>query len=445
MKVAMIGTGYVGLVTGTCFAATGNNVICVDVVEEKINNLKNGIIPIYEPGLESMVKSAYDNGNLDFTTEIKEALAVSDICFIAVGTPMGEDGSADLQYVINAARQIGKYMTHNMYIVDKSTVPVGTGDKVRKVIQEELDKRDSDLTFDVISNPEFLKEGNACQDFMHPDRVVIGSENPKSIEVMQELYEPFIRSSEFFVTMDIKSAELTKYAANAMLATKISFINEIANISEKVGADINKVRCGIASDSRIGYSFLNPGCGYGGSCFPKDVKALIKTSKEFDYEPELLHSVENVNARQKMVLVDKIITYFGEDLSGKTFGIWGLAFKPGTDDMREAPAILLVKELVKRGAKLRAYDPQAMNTARNFYLKDLDNIKYVANKYSALNDVDAMVVVTEWKEFQSPDFMEIVARMKGNIIFDGRNIYKEKTVKNHGLKYYQIGVNGDAK
>ena len=445
MKVAMIGTGYVGLVTGTCFAATGNNVICVDVVEEKINNLKNGIIPIYEPGLESMVKSAYDNGNLDFTTEIKEALAVSDICFIAVGTPMGEDGSADLQYVINAARQIGKYMTHNMYIVDKSTVPVGTGDKVRKVIQEELDKRDSDLTFDVISNPEFLKEGNACQDFMHPDRVVIGSENPKSIEVMQELYEPFIRSSEFFVTMDIKSAELTKYAANAMLATKISFINEIANISEKVGADINKVRRGIASDSRIGYSFLNPGCGYGGSCFPKDVKALIKTSKEFDYEPELLHSVENVNARQKMVLVDKIITYFGEDLSGKTFGIWGLAFKPGTDDMREAPAILLVKELVKRGAKLRAYDPQAMNTARNFYLKDVDNIKYVANKYSALNDVDAMVVVTEWKEFQSPDFMEIVARMKGNIIFDGRNIYKEKTVKNHGLKYYQIGVNGDAK
>ena len=445
MKVAMIGTGYVGLVTGTCFAATGNNVICVDVVEEKINNLKNGIIPIYEPGLESMVKSAYDNGNLDFTTEIKEALAVSDICFIAVGTPMGEDGSADLQYVINAARQIGKYMTHNMYIVDKSTVPVGTGDKVRKVIQEELDKRGSDLTFDVISNPEFLKEGNACQDFMHPDRVVIGSENPKSIEVMQELYEPFICSSEFFVTMDIKSAELTKYAANAMLATKISFINEIANISEKVGADINKVRRGIASDSRIGYSFLNPGCGYGGSCFPKDVKALIKTSKEFDYEPELLHSVENVNARQKMVLVDKIITYFGEDLSGKTFGIWGLAFKPGTDDMREAPAILLVKELVKRGAKLRAYDPQAMNTARNFYLKDVDNIKYVANKYSALNDVDAMVVVTEWKEFQSPDFMEIVARMKGNIIFDGRNIYKEKTVKNHGLKYYQIGVNGDAK
>lgn len=440
MRVAMIGTGYVGLVTGTCFAATGNNVICVDVAEKKINDLKNGIIPIYEPGLEQRVALAYKNGNLDFTTDIKYALEKSDICFIAVGTPMGEDGSADLQYVMNAAREIGQYMQHDMYVVDKSTVPVGTGDKVRVVIQEELDKRNSALKFDVISNPEFLKEGNACQDFMHPDRVVIGSENPKSIEVMQELYEPFIRSSEFFVTMDIKSAELTKYAANAMLATKISFINEIANISEKVGADINKVRRGIASDSRIGYSFLNPGCGYGGSCFPKDVKALIKTSKEYDYEPELLHSVENVNTRQKMVLVNKILDVFGDDLTGKTFGVWGLAFKPGTDDMREAPSICLIKELEKHGAKIQAYDPQAMGMAKSFYLKDIDDIVYTNNKYDALENADAMVIVTEWKEFQSPDFMEIVSRMKGNIVFDGRNIYKKKTLNNYGLKYLQIGV-----
>lgn len=440
MRVAMIGTGYVGLVTGTCFAATGNNVICVDVVKEKIDKLNKGIIPIFEPGLDKMVKSAQERGNLSFTTDIKKALQKSDICFIAVGTPMGEDGSADLQYVMNAARQIGKYMVHDMYIVDKSTVPVGTGDMVREAVQEELTKRGSSLHFDVISNPEFLKEGNACQDFMHPDRVVIGSENQKSIEVMQELYEPFIRSSEFFVTMDIKSAELTKYAANAMLATKISFINEIANISEKVGADINKVRRGIASDSRIGYSFLNPGCGYGGSCFPKDVKALIKTSRQYNYEPELLFSVENVNARQKMVLVHKITAVFGEDLHGKTFAVWGLAFKPGTDDMREAPAIRLIEELTKRGAQIRAYDPQAMETAKFFYLKDVENITYIKNKYDALNDVDALIIVTEWKEFQSPDFMEIGERMKGDIIFDGRNIYKAKTVHNYNLKYYQIGV-----
>ena len=439
MKVAMIGTGYVGLVTGTCFAATGNNVICVDVATQKIENLNKGIIPIYEPGLEQMVVSAKERRNLSFTTDIKYALAMSDICFIAVGTPMGEDGSADLQYVMSAAKEIGQYMIHDMYIVDKSTVPVGTGDKVRAIIQEELDKRHSNLKFDVISNPEFLKEGNACQDFMHPDRVVIGSENPKSIEVMQELYEPFIRSNEFFVTMDIKSAELTKYAANAMLATKISFINEIANISERVGANINKVRCGIASDSRIGYSFLNPGCGYGGSCFPKDVKALIKTSREYNYEPDLLTSVESVNNRQKMVLVNNITDVLGDDLTNKKIAIWGLAFKPGTDDMREAPSIPIIKELIHHGATINAYDPQAMKLAKSFYLKDIA-INYVNNKYDALNDVDALVIVTEWKEFQSPDFMEIAARMCGKDIFDGRNIYKEKTVLSHNLNYYQIGV-----
>lgn len=441
MRVAMIGTGYVGLVTGTCFAATGNDVICVDVNQEKIDNLKQGIIPIYEPGLENMVKSASNRGNLNFTTDIKEALEKSDICFIAVGTPMGEDGSADLQYVLQAAKQIGQYMDHEMYVVDKSTVPVGTGEKVRATIAAELAKRGVDFNFHVISNPEFLKEGNACEDFMRPDRVVIGTEDQKSIEVMEELYEPFLRSKEFFIAMDIKSAELTKYAANAMLATKISFINEIANISEKVGADINKVRRGIASDSRIGYSFLNPGCGYGGSCFPKDVKALIKTSREYSYHPELLDAVEKVNAYQKNVLFQKVVDLFGEDLTGKTFAIWGLAFKPGTDDMREAPSLPLIRDLIAAGAKIQAYDPQAMKVARNFYFSDLDDsIAYINNKYDALNGADALILVTEWKEFQSPDFMEIAQRLKGNILMDGRNIFKSKAIKQQGLQHIQIGV-----
>lgn len=441
MRVAMIGTGYVGLVTGTCFAATGNDVICVDVNQEKIDNLKQGIIPIYEPGLENMVKSASNRGNLNFTTDIKEALEKSDICFIAVGTPMGEDGSADLQYVLQAAKQIGQYMDHEMYVVDKSTVPVGTGEKVRATIAAELAKRGTDFNFHVISNPEFLKEGNACEDFMRPDRVVIGTEDQKSIEVMEELYEPFLRSKEFFIAMDIKSAELTKYAANAMLATKISFINEIANISEKVGADINKVRRGIASDSRIGYSFLNPGCGYGGSCFPKDVKALIKTSREYSYHPDLLDAVEKVNAYQKNVLFRKVVDLFGEDLTGKTFAIWGLAFKPGTDDMREAPSLPLIRDLIAAGAKIQAYDPQAMKVARNFYFSDLDDsIAYINNKYDALNGADALILVTEWKEFQSPDFMEIAQRLKGNILMDGRNIFKSKAIKQQGLQHIQIGV-----
>ena len=436
MKVAMIGTGYVGLVTGTCFAATGNNVICVDVAEQKIENLKKGIIPIYEPGLEQMVKSAQQRGNLKFTTDIKEALKESDICFIAVGTPMGEDGSADLQYVMNAAREIGQYMIHDMYIVDKSTVPVGTGDKVKAVIQEELDKRGSDLKFDVISNPEFLKEGNACQDFMHPDRVVIGSENAKSIEVMQELYEPFIRSSEFFVTMDIKSAELTKYAANAMLATKISFINEIANISERVGADINKVRRGIASDSRIGYSFLNPGCGYGGSCFPKDVKALIKTAELNGYPMQVLRAVEEVNELQKSVLFDKLVKQFNDNLKDKTIALWGLAFKPETDDMREAPALVLIDKLLKAGCQIRAYDPAAMQECKR---RIGDSVYYACDMYDAVLDADALMLVTEWKEFRLPSWAVIRKTMAQQIVLDGRNIYDKKEMEELGFVYSCIG------
>ena len=440
MKITMIGTGYVGLVTGTCFSAMGNNVICVDIVKEKIDNLNKGIIPIYEPRLSEMVQNNLQRGNLHFTTDIKDALSKSDICFIAVGTPMGEDGSADLQYVLNVAASIGKYMDHHLTVVDKSTVPVGTADKVREVIQAELDKRSSDLTFDIVSNPEFLKEGNACEDFLKPDRVVVGVENTASLEIMQELYAPFIHDSKSFISMDIKSAEVTKYAANSMLATKIAFINEIANICELVGADVNKVRKGIGSDSRIGYYFISPGCGYGGSCFPKDVRALIKTSKSFGYNAQILKAVEEVNIKQKYILVDKIVNYFGNDLTGKVFSVWGLAFKPGTDDMREAPSISIINELTKRGALIQAYDPQAMNSAKEYYLKDNKNIIYFDNKYDALNNSNALILITEWKEFRSPDYFEIAKRMTDKNIFDGRNIFRTKTLKELGFRYEQIGV-----
>ncbi len=440
MKISIVGTGYVGLVTGTCFAEMGNNVICVDVVEEKVKKLKEGIIPIYEPGLSTLVKDNYKKGNLDFTTDIKVALAKSDLCFIAVGTPMGEDGSADLQYVLGVAKEIGQYMVHPMIIVDKSTVPVGTADKVRAVIQAELDNRKSELVFDVVSNPEFLKEGSACEDFLKPDRVIIGADNDESLEVMHELYAPFVLSDDAIITMDIKSAELTKYAANSMLATKISFINEISNICEYVGANVNKVRKGIGSDSRIGYKFIYPGCGYGGSCFPKDVQALIKTSAQFGYDAEILKSVENVNARQKLVLVKKIVKQFGEDLTPFTFAVWGLAFKPETDDMREAAAITIIKELTQQGAKIIAYDPKAEEEAKTCYLKDVKNVTYVDSKYDALNGADALILITEWKEFRSPDFMEMAKRLKGKFIFDGRNQYKEKTLKKLGFVYEQIGV-----
>lgn len=440
MKIAVVGTGYVGLVTGTCLADYGNDVICVDVMEEKIENLKKGIIPIYEPGLEGMVLENYQSGRLDFTTDIQSALQKSDICFIAVGTPMGEDGSADLQYVLGVAESIGNYMDHHIYVIDKSTVPVGTAKKVRETIQKELDKRQSPLTFDVISNPEFLKEGTAVEDCSRPDRIVIGTDNDNAAKVMREMYLPLVKNTESFIFMDIASAEMTKYTANAMLATKISFMNEISNICELVGADVNKVRMGIGSDHRIGFQFIYPGCGYGGSCFPKDVQALIKTSADYGYETRILNAVENVNADQKMVLVRKIVKKYGEDLTNKTFAVWGLAFKPKTDDMRQAPAITLIQELTKRGARIKAYDPKAVKEAKECYLKGNENVEYCESKYSALVDADAMILVTEWKEFRAPDFYEIKQRLKNPVIFDGRNQYNAERLEELGFEYYQIGV-----
>ncbi len=440
MRVAVIGTGYVGLVTGTCFAEMGNSVWCVDVNEEKIEKLKKGIIPIYEPGLAEMVERNQTNGSLSFTTDIREALESSEIAFIAVGTPMGEDGSADLQYVLSVAKSIGENMKRHMYVVDKSTVPVGTSKKVRETIQAELDKRNSDLTFDVISNPEFLKEGSAIADCMKPDRVVIGVDSERAEAAMRELYKPYFMNNDNLIFMDIPSAEMTKYAANSMLATKISFMNEISNICERVGADVNKVRRGIGSDRRIGYSFIYPGCGYGGSCFPKDVQALIKTSSEFGYESKLLKSVEAVNNEQKKVLVNKVKARFGDDLSGKTLAVWGLAFKPDTDDMRESPAITILQELTEAGAYIQAYDPKAEREAKECYLKGNEKITYVESKYEALKDADALILITEWKEFRSPDFYEIKRLLKEPVIFDGRNQYDAVRVKEYGLDYYQIGV-----
>lgn len=443
MKIAVIGVGYVGLVTGACFAEMGNDVICVDTDNEKIENLNNGIIPIYEMGLEDIVKRNFKDKRLNFITDIKLAVKESKVCFIAVGTPMGEDGSADLQYVLSVAKDIGKYMENNLYVVDKSTVPVGTADKVRDVIQSELDKRKVDLKFNVISNPEFLKEGSAVSDCMKPDRVVIGVDNEKALNVMMELYKPFVRNTERFISMDIKSAEMTKYAANSMLATKISFINEMSNICEKVGADINKVRLGIGSDSRIGYSFIYPGCGYGGSCFPKDVEALIKTAQEYDYDAKMLKSVEQVNENQKLVLVNKVVNRFGQDLKEKAFAVWGLSFKPETDDMRQSSAITIINELTNRGAFIKAYDPKAIEAAKNCYLKDNKNIEYVDSKYTALKQADALILVTEWKEFRSPDFDEISKRLNNKIIFDGRNQYDKDMLNGLGFEYYQIGVAGN--
>lgn len=440
MKIAVVGTGYVGLVTGACLSDYGNDVYCVDVIEKKIEDLKNGIIPIYEPGLENLVKNNYGAGRLKFTTDIQTALVNSDICFIAVGTPMGEDGSADLQYVLAVAESIGKYMEHHMYVIDKSTVPVGTAKKVRLKIQEELDKRGSNLTFDVISNPEFLKEGTAISDCSRPDRIVIGTDSDEAAKVMREMYLPLVRNNETIIYMDIASAEMTKYTANAMLATKISFMNEISNICERVGADVNKVRMGIGSDRRIGFHFIYAGCGYGGSCFPKDVQALIKTSKDYGYEAKILNAVELVNAEQKMVIPEKVVQRFGEDLSGMTFALWGLAFKPDTDDMRQAASITIVNELTKRGARVKAYDPKAVEEAKECYLKDNENIEYCESKYTTLVDADAMILVTEWKEFKAPDFAEIKKRLKNAIIFDGRNQYDASRMKEMGFEYYQIGV-----
>lgn len=439
MKVAIVGTGYVGLVTGTCLSELGNDVCCVDVDENKIEGLKQGIIPIYEPGLEEMVKRNTNLGQLKFTTDLGEALENSRICFIAVGTPMGEDGSADLQYVTSVAHEIGQKINKHIFVVDKSTVPVGSSEVVRTAIQEELDKRGSNLTFDIISNPEFLKEGNAVADSMRPDRIVIGADKEESFHVMKELYKGFMLHTNTFICMDLPSAEMTKYAANAMLATKISFINEIANICERVGADVNMVRMGIGSDRRIGYSFIYPGCGYGGSCFPKDVRALIKTADKNGYKSEILEAVENVNKRQKRILIDKIVSKYGENLEGLKFGVWGLAFKPETDDMREATSVVVIKELLKRGAKVSAYDPKAEKEAKDFYLKDCD-VEYVHSKYSAINEADVLILITEWAEFRSPDFTEMKHRMKEAVIFDGRNQYDRKNIEGYGFEYYQVGV-----
>lgn len=440
MNISVIGTGYVGLVCGAGFSEMGNRVICVDSDEKKINSLCKGVIPIYEPGLEEIVRDNSASGNLKFTIDIQAAIASTNICFIAVGTPMTEDGSADTKHVLSVARAIGKYMNKHMYVVGKSTVPIGTSDKIRACIDEELKQRGSDLTFDVTANPEFLKEGMAVADFMKPDRVVVGVDNERSLKIMNELYAPFTKNRDSIIVMDIRSAEMTKYAANAMLATKISFMNEISNICECVGADVNKVRTGIGSDSRIGYHFLYPGCGYGGSCFPKDVQALVQTSLKCGYEPQLLSAVDKVNEKQKCVLINKIHKRFGANLNGRTFAVWGLAFKPGTDDMREAPSISIVNHLVNSGAQIKAYDPKAIEKAKNIYFKKHVTIEYFLSKYDAIKSVDAMLLLTEWKEFRSPDFEEMLKLMSQPIIFDGRNQYDIGRMTEMGFEYHQIGV-----
>ena len=438
MKIGVIGSGYVGLVAAACFAEMGNHVVCVDVDEHKITQLKKGIVPIYEPGLETLVKENFQKGTLNFTSEITEVLLIAEVVFIAVGTPMGDDGSADLKYVLQVAHSIGEHMKHHLVVVDKSTVPIGTADKVKETIQNALNVRNSNLTFHVVSNPEFLKEGAAIKDFMHPDRVVVGTDNDKAMELMQNLYAPFTVSNDRFIGMDIRSAEMTKYAANAMLATKISFINEIANICESVGADVNQVRIGIGSDKRIGYQFIYPGCGYGGSCFPKDIQALVHIANNHGYNPKLISSVESVNKAQKKVLFSKLTKQLGEDLKGKTIAVWGLSFKPETDDMREAASIDLIQAIIKSGGKVNAYDPKAIHEAQ-FYLKDIE-VNYCNDKYTALDNAEALILVTEWKEFRSPDFDLMQSKMNGNLFIDGRNQFKNEFIEGNGFKYIQIGV-----
>jgi len=438
MKIGIIGSGYVGLVAAACFSEMGNEVTCIDVDIKKIDNLKKGKVPIYEPGLSQLVIENQNKKTLFFSTDIKLALENTAVVFIAVGTPMGDDGSADMQYVLNVASNIGKNLSDHIVIVNKSTVPIGTAEKVRDVVQKELDERSSSVTFDVVSNPEFLKEGVAISDFMHPDRVVVGSSNEESINLMRTLYSPFTLSRDRFIAMDIRSAEMTKYAANAMLATKISFINEMANICEHVGADINQVRIGIGSDQRIGYKFIYPGCGYGGSCFPKDVQALINISNNFGYSPELITSVEKVNDNQKNILFSKLYKHFNKNLSSLKIAVWGLSFKPGTDDMRQAPSINLIRSIIKSGASVNAYDPKAIDQAK-FYLKGL-KVNYVDNKYDALDNADALVLVTEWKEFRSPDFSLMDKKMKRKLLIDGRNQFNPEYITSKGFEYLQIGV-----
>ena len=438
MRIGVIGSGYVGLVAAACFAEMGNSVICIDIDKNKISQLKKGVIPIYEPGLFNLIVDNQKKGTLRFSTDILDALDGNQVVFIAVGTPMGDDGAADLSSVLQVATSIGNNLNNHIIVVDKSTVPIGTADKVRSAIQKQLDIRRVQINFDVVSNPEFLKEGAAINDFMHPDRVVVGSANDESTQVMRDLYSPFTISSDRFIAMDIRSAEMTKYAANAMLATKISFINEIANICERLGADVNQVRKGIGSDKRIGYQFIYPGCGYGGSCFPKDVQALINISNEHGYNPNLISSVEAVNNAQKEVLFSKLIEKLGADLNGKTIAVWGLAFKPGTDDMRKAPSLNLIKSLVSSGAEVNAYDPKAIQEAK-LYLEGFD-INYCNDKYLALDGADALILVTEWKEFRSPDFNLIHSKMRGNLFIDGRNQFNKEFIKSRGFTYVQIGV-----
>lgn len=431
MKICVIGTGYVGLVAGACFAEMGNQVICVDNNIEKIDKLNNGIIPIFEPGLEDLVKTNKEKEHLQFSTDLEGAVKKSEICFIAVGTPQGEDGSADLQYVQQVAESIGKAINGYKIIVDKSTVPVGTAQMVKEIIS-----KNTNHPFDVVSNPEFLKQGAAVDDFLKPDRVIIGADSEKALNTIKNLYMPLVRNQNPIIEMDTKSAEMVKYASNSFLAVKISFINEIANICEKVGADINKVRAGVCSDSRIGAKFLYPGLGYGGSCFPKDVKALIKTAGGAECDCDLIKAADNINKKQRKIFIDKILERFGQDLNNKTFAIWGLAFKPKTNDMREAPAITIINTLLEKGAKIKAYDPKAYDCAKQIFG---DRIEYTSSSYEALENADAMILVTEWNEFRTPDFKRMKELLKTPIIFDGRNQYNEKQLKELGFEYHQVG------
>lgn len=442
MKIVIVGSGYVGLVTGACFSEVGIDVVCVDIDQKKIENLNKGIVPIFEPGLEEMLLRNMKKGRLSFTTNIKEAIQDCEVLFIAVGTPPDEDGSADLKYVLSVARDCGKHMNDYMLIVTKSTVPVGTSEKVKHAVQDELNKRNAAIPFDVASNPEFLKEGAAIDDFLKPDRIVIGLASQRAEELMRSLYKPFTLNGHPVIFMDITSAEMTKYAANAMLAAKISFMNDIANLCEIAGADINLVRKGIGSDSRIGNKFIYPGIGYGGSCFPKDVQALIRTAGEFNYELRVLKAVEAVNQDQKLVLFNKIMNYFDGDIQGKTIALWGLSFKPQTDDMREAPSLIIVKKLLEAGAKVKAYDPVAMKEAKHHFG---DTISYFEDQYEALIDADCLAILTEWPEFKFPNFKIIKKLLNTSAIFDGRNIYDRAEMTRSGFDYACIGVRSNIK
>lgn len=437
MKIVVVGTGYVGLVTGACLAEVGTDVVCVDVNEQKIENLKNGILPIYEPGLDEIVEHNYKKGRLSFSTNLEEAIVGAQVAFIAVGTPPGEDGSADLQYVLKVADSIGTHMNRYLIVVTKSTVPVGTAAKVKSAIQNALDSNNKQLEFDVASNPEFLKEGAAVDDFLKPDRIVIGVESEKAKNLLHHLYEPFVLNGHPIMFMDIPSAEMTKYAANAMLATKISFMNDIANLCELVGANVNEVRNGIGTDLRIGKRFIYPGIGYGGSCFPKDVKALIRTAEDFGYPLRILKSVDEVNDDQKKVIFAKVMNHYGNDIRGKVFAIWGLSFKPKTDDMREAPSLVIIESLLAAGAKVQAYDPVAIAEAKHTLG---DTISYAEDAESAVINADALILVTEWPEFRLPDWDDIKTKMKAHVVFDGRNIYHGNEMEEMGFKYYCIGI-----